>query len=356
MTEEQAEKFLFKRFWYRLQDTLQDLYFEAYKRGKIKDLKAAKKWLQEQERVDAPQVAANRWRDVKLEHNGVDIRLRDWRDFTGKYILRRKHVEDWNEGDEQARLLKMLPKPWSKRVTKQEAKRAKRFHTVKMMIPKDYHKNVVAWVRRNVSRTTKRQSLRNALIITVDGELEKRAIERLDDQTVGGHTIRLQPIPMRMTCDEVLQWVGEEVLKEYKNHHHSRDWQSAGERRSINAVGERGSSEPEQSSDSERDDPQGIPEPTEEEVWAFVAHNLPKGPHRSKWRTLDKGWKDKERKEPRRIGDPPLSFSEFRQTHPSGCFTCYGRGVGFEHDHRTCPVAQADREAYKKLHGSKGAK
>ena len=32
---------------------------------------------------------------------------------------------------------------------------------------------------------------------------------------------------------------------------------------------------------------------------------------------------------------------------------CYGRKKGFNHDHRTCPIHQADTEAYKKVHGSK---
>ena len=48
---------------------LQELYFVATKEGKIKTLKEAKKWLNEQERVDAPQVAAKRWKSIKLQHD-----------------------------------------------------------------------------------------------------------------------------------------------------------------------------------------------------------------------------------------------------------------------------------------------
>ena len=102
MDPAEAEKYVFKRFRYRLPDVLQELYFVAAKKGKIKTLKKAKKWLNEQERVDALQVAAKRWRAIKLQHDGREIRLRDWRDF-------RRNVEDWNEGDEQTRLLNMLP-------------------------------------------------------------------------------------------------------------------------------------------------------------------------------------------------------------------------------------------------------
>ena len=130
------EKYVFRRFRYRLPEVLQGLYFVATKEGKIKTLKEAKKWLNEQERVDAPQVAAKRWKSIKLQHDRREIRLRDWRDFRGKYTLFRRNVEDWNEGDEQARLLSMLPEAWIKRVTKEEAKRAKSNHTVKMMLPK----------------------------------------------------------------------------------------------------------------------------------------------------------------------------------------------------------------------------
>ena len=76
-----AEKYVFRRFRYRLPEVLQELYFVATKEGKIKTLKEAKKWLNEQERVDAPQVAAKRWKSIKLQHDGREIRLRDWRDF-----------------------------------------------------------------------------------------------------------------------------------------------------------------------------------------------------------------------------------------------------------------------------------
>ena len=106
-----------------------------------------------------------RWRPSagspsKLEHDGREIRLREWRNFRGKHTLFRRNVEDWNEGDEQARLLSMLPEAWIKRVTKEESKRAKSNHTVKMMLHKEYHSNVVAWAKKNVARDVKRHSLR----------------------------------------------------------------------------------------------------------------------------------------------------------------------------------------------------
>ena len=328
----------------------------ATKEGKIKTLKEAKKWLNEQERVDAPQVAAKRWRAIKLQHYGREIRLRNWRDFRGQYTLFRRNVEDWNEGDEQARLLSMLPEAWIKRVTKEEAKRAKSNHTVKMMLPKEYHTNVVAWTKKNVTQDVKRHSLRNALLITITGDRKKTAMWRLDECDVGGQTIRLQVIPARMSCDEILEWVGEEVPKEYPNLHHTRGLRPGD--RDVNYVGEGSGGEAAMDQagadgDEALDDDGDDDEPAETAVCAFVANNLNTGSNQGSWKPLQKGWKKKEKKEPCRIGDPPLSFGEFIRAPPQGCFVCYGRNKGFNHDHRTCPIHKADTEAYKKVHGLK---
>ena len=356
MDPAEAEKYVFKRFRWRLPEVLQELYFVATKEGKIKTLKEAKKWLNGQERVDAPQVAAKRWKATKLQLDGQEIRLRDWRDFRGQYTLFRRNVEDWNEGDQQARLLSMLPETWIRRVTKEEAKRAKSNHTVKMMLPKEYHTNVVAWTRKNVTRDVKRHSPRNALLITVTGDREKTAMWRLDECDVGGQTIRLQAIPAWMSCDEVLEWVGEEVLKEYRNLEHSRGLRPGD--RDVNYVGEGSGGEATMDpagadGDETLDDDDDDDEPAETAVCAFVANNLNTRSNRGSWKPLQKGWKKKEKKEPRRVGDPPLSFGEFIRAHPQGSFVCYGRNKGFNHDHRTCPVHKADTEAYNKVHGSK---
>ena len=224
-----------------------------------------------------------------------------------------------------------------------------------MMLPKEYHTNVVAWTRKNVARDVKRHSLRNALLITVLGDRENTAMWRLDECDVSGQTICPQAILARMSCDEILEWVGEEVLKEYRNLHHTRGLRPGD--RDVNYVGEgpggeaamdpAGADGDEALVDDDDDD-----EPAEMAVCAFVANNLNAGSNRGSWKPLQQGWKKKEKKDPRRIGDPPLSFGEFIRAHPQGCFVCYGRKQGFNHDHRTCPIRQADTEAYKKAHGS----
>ena len=271
----------------------------------------------------------------------------------GQYTLFCRNVEDWNEGDEQACLLSMLPEAWIKRVTKEEAKRAKSNHRVKMMLHKEYHTTVVAWTRKNVTPDVKQHSLRIALLITVTGDHEKTAMWRLNECDVGGQIIRLQA---RMSSDEVLEWVGEEVLKEYRNLHQTRGLRPGD--RDVNYVGEGSGREAtmdpagadgDETIDNNDDDD----EPVETAVCAFVANNLNTGSNRGSWKPLQKGWKEKEKKEPRRVGNPPLSFGEFIRAHPKGCFVRYGRNKRFNHDQRTCPVHKADTEAYKKMHGSK---
>ena len=82
-------------------------------------------------------------------------------------------------------------------VTKQEAKRAKSNHTVKMMHHQEHHKKV-AWYFKG-------QSLRNALLITVSGHRKEAAICGLDESEEGGQTICPQETFARMSCDDMLE-------------------------------------------------------------------------------------------------------------------------------------------------------
>ena len=178
-----------------------------------------------------------------------------------------------------------------------------------MMLPKEYHTNAVAWTRKNVARDVKRHSLRNALLITVTGDREKTAMWPLDECDVSGQDIRLQAIPARMSCDEILEWVGEEVLKEYRNVHHTRGLRPGD--CDVNYVGEGPCGEAAMDpagadGDEALDDDDDDDEPAEMAVCAFVASNLNAGSNRGSWKPLQQGWKKKEKKDRRRIGNPAL--------------------------------------------------
>ena len=257
----------------------------AAKEGNIRTFKKATKWLSEHERMHAPQVAAKRWRAIKLQYDGRKICLWDWRDFRGQYILLHRNVEDWNESDEQSRLVNLLPDAWVKRVTKEEAKRAKSNHTVKLMLDKENHKNVVNCTRAKVARHFKRQSLQNGLPITVSGDRKKAAIWRLDENQVGGQMICLQAIPARMNRGGVPVWVREEVLKEYKNLAHNRGLQAGNRSTCQVGTGSDGEAvmDPVAAEGGEGlDDDDDQDEPAETAVCAFVANNLHKGGNRGR--------------------------------------------------------------------------
>ena len=87
---------------------------------------------------------------------------------------------------------------------------------------------------------------------------------------------------------------------------------------------------------------------------AFVAHNMKEhGQDRSRWNRLDP--RTKNRKEPRRIGNPPLSFREYRSQH-DGCWVCYGKGNNHAHDQRHCKVYEEDKKTYFAAHPDKKPK
>ena len=110
----QVEKLVFKLFFWRPPEVLIELYFVAGKEGKLTTLKNAKTWLNGEERVDAMQVAAKRWKASKLPHDGKVICLRKWPESRGQHALFCRKVEDCNEGDEQSRQLNLLPDAWLK--------------------------------------------------------------------------------------------------------------------------------------------------------------------------------------------------------------------------------------------------
>ena len=78
------------------------------------------------------------------------------------------------------------------------------------------------------------------------------------------------------------------------------------------------------------------------------------GQDRSTWNHLDPRF-NKNRREPRKIGNPLLSFREYRSQH-DGCWVCYGKGNNHAHDHRHCKVYEADKKAYFAAHPDKKSK
>ena len=161
-----------------------------------------------------------------------------------------------------------------------------------MMLNKEQHKKVVSWTRAEEAQIFNRQSHRNALLITISGDREKAAIRRLEERGMGGQAIRLQAILAQMSRDDVLEWVREEVLKEYKNLAHYRDLQEGN--RSVHKVGAASDGKAVMDAAGAEggegvDDDDDEDEPAEPAVCAFVADNLHKRSKQGRLKPLQQG-------------------------------------------------------------------
>ena len=193
-----------------------------------------------------------------------------------------------------------------------------------MMLPKEYHTNVVSWAKKNVARDVKRHSLRNALLITVSGDREKTAIWRLDDCELSGQTIRLQPIPARMSCDEILEWVGEEVLKGVPKPPPHPRVEARRPRRQLRWRGTwRGNlpwTQREPAAMRLSSTMTTTMSPPKWPVCAFVARNLSAGSKPGNWKPLQQGWKKQEKRDPRPYWRPSAVLWGVHTSSPSGLF------------------------------------
>ena len=160
-----------------------------------------------------------------------------------------------------------------------------------------------------------------------------------------------------MSCGDVLECIGEEVLKEYKNLAHNRGLQRGHRRVHQVGAGSNGEAVMDQAGDKGGDgfddDDDDEDKPAETAVCAFVANSVHKESNRGSWKRLQQVWKKREKKERCRVGDPPLSFREFFRAHPQGCFVCYGRSSPFQQDQRQHAGVQEGtrvQEAYVSQH------
>ena len=177
-----------------------------------------------------------------------------------------------------------------------------------------------------------------------------------------GEPLRMQVIFARMSLDEIVKYITVELELNAKNEAHVQDRQGHGRRghqedhqhREVkgDTVGTA-----EKGSGSGQDLWTATTREVHEEAhfFAFVAHNTKKhGQDRSWWNCLDPRF-NKNRKEPRGIGNPSLSFREYRSQHDV-CWVCYGKGNNHAHDHRHCRVYEDDKKAYFAAHPDKKPK
>ena len=156
-------------------------------------------------------------------------------------------------------------------------------------------------------------------------------------------------MPSRMSLDSKAQYVSMEYKFNSKREAHIKDSQGHGNHvrwqdrnhGEIQEAGDQrsGSEDGKTSSHGEYVTREDHEEP---HFFAFVPHNTKTYGHdKAKWRKAP----TRQGKGPRRIGQPPLSFTEYRREH-GGCWFCYGKGQSNKHDHKTCKVYEEDKRAY----------
>ena len=354
------DKWVCRTFPHRLAQDLKEELRDQIREGLIQTEQACLQWLEDEERVDAPNQKLEDLWSIPLQLDRGELRVREWNRYLRKYRRSLKLVEDWNESSEIRHLLKdVLPGHWKRRVEDKEKKRAKKRVAVRIMAAEDTHAGIMEFFRRNLGEPKRMLGLKNAVYVEVFGDSMGQRLLRLNNvEWRRGEPLRMQVIFARMSLDEIVKYITSELKLNAKNEAHVQDRHGHAQRghredRHHREIQEDTANSAENGSGSGQDHWTWSREDHEEaHFFAFVAHNVrDHGQDWSRWSRVG----PKKGNEPRRIGNPPLSFREYRSQH-DGCWVCYGKGNNHAHDHRQCKVHEADKKAYFAAHPEKKPK
>ena len=347
-----------RTFPHRLAQDLKEELRDQIREGLIRTEQACLQWLEDEERVDAPNQKLEDLWSIPLKLDRGELRVREWNRYLRKYRQSLKLVEDWNESSEIRHLLKnVLPGHWKRRVEDEEKKRAKKRVAVRIMAADDTHAGIMEFFKRNLGEPNRMLGLKNAVFVEVFGDSMGQRLLRLNNvEWRRGKPLRMQVIFARMSLDKIVKYITVELKLNAKNEAHVQDRHGHGQRghredRHHQDIQEDTANSAEDGSGSGHDH-WSREDHEEAHFFAFVTHNVrDNGQDRSRWSRVG----PKKGNEPRRIGNPPLSFREYRSQH-DGCWVCYGKGNNHAHDHRQCKVYEADKKAYFAAHPEKKPK
>ena len=240
----------------------------------------------------------------------------------------------------------------------EEKKRAKKRVAVRIMASEDTDAEIMEFFRRNLGEPSRMLGLKNAVYVEVFCDTMGQRLMRLNNaEWRRGEPLRMRVILARMSLEKIVKYIMVELKlnakKEAQGHGHRGHLEDRHHREvkedTVGTAEEGSGSGQDLSTATTREDHK------EAHFFAFVAHNMKDhGQDTSRWNRLDPRF-NKNRKEPRRIGNPPLSFCKYRSQH-DGCWVCYGKGNNHAHDHRHCKVYEADKKAYFVAHPDKKPK
>ena len=226
------DKWVCRTFPHRLAQDLKEELRDQIREGLIRTEQACLQWLEDEERVDAPNQKLEDLWSIPLPLDRGELRVREWNRYLRKYRRCLKLVEDWNEASEIRHLLKyVLPGQWKRRVEDEEKKRAKKRVAVRIMAADDTHAGIMEFFRRNLGEPNRMLGLKNAVYVEVFGDSMGQRLLRLNNvEWRRGEPLRMQVIFARMSLDEIVKYITVELKLNAKNEAHVQDRHGHGQR------------------------------------------------------------------------------------------------------------------------------
>ena len=291
------DKWVCWEFPHRLAQDLKEELRDQIREGLMQTEQACLQWLQDEERVDAPNQNLQDLWSIPLPLERGELRVQEWNRYIRKYRRSLKLVEDWNESSEIRHLLKeVLPGYWKRRVEDEDKKRAKKRLAIRIMASEDTHAGIMEFFRRNLGESSRTLGLKNAVDEEVFGDTMGQRLMRLNNaEWRRGEPLRMQVISARMSLDEIVKYITVELKLNAKNEANVQDRQGHGHRghredRHHREVKEDTVGTAEEGSGSGQDlwTAANREDHEEDHFFALVAHNMKEqGQDRSRWNRLD---------------------------------------------------------------------
>ena len=205
----------------------------------------------------------------------------------------------------------------------EEKKRAEKRVAVRIMASEDTHAGIMEFYWPNLGEPSQMLGLKNAVYVEVFGDTMGQRLMRLNNaEWRRGEPLRMQVIFARMSLDEIVKYITVELKLNAQKEIHVQDRQGhahQGRQEDCQHREVKGDTvgTAEEGSGSGQDLWTVTTQEDHEDAhcFALVAHNMKEhGQDRSRWNRLGPRV-NQNRKEPRRIGNPPLSLREYRSQH-----------------------------------------
>ena len=213
MKGEARDKWVCRTFPHRLAQDLKEELRDQIREGLIQTEQACLRWLEDEERVDAPNQKLEDLWSIPLPLERGELRVREWNRYIRKYRSSLKLVEDWNDTSEIRHLLKdVLPGHWKKGVEDEEKKRAMKRVAVRIMASEDTHAGIMESFRRNLGEPSRMLGLKNAVYVEVFGDTMGQSLTRLNNaEWRRGEPLRMRIIFACMGLDEIVNYITVEL-------------------------------------------------------------------------------------------------------------------------------------------------